>query len=129
MPRIEMDFSELDQWSVIIQRAPAIARREARAVVSKGALNIKNEARANAPGGEHAPHYAASINYDLTEKGDLIEAEIGPAEGRRQWGLGNLLEYGSRNNPPHPHIEPALDHEGPRFLKAVEDLAARPFDV
>jgi hypothetical protein len=65
----------------------------------------------------------ASINYDITETPVMIEGEIGPAEGRRQWGLGNLLEYGSEHNPPMPHLEPALDHEEPKFIAAIEALA------
>lgn len=124
MARAEFDFSELEQWTDVIQKAPAATRKQARAVVSKGSLNIKNEARKNAPGSGSARHYPASINYDVTEKDGEIVGEIGPAEGRRQWGLGNLLEYGSENNPPMPHLEPALDHEEPRFVKAAEDLAA-----
>lgn len=128
MARVEFDMSELDRWTDVIQRAPAITRKQGRAVVSKGSLNIKNEARQNAPGDGHAKHYPASINYDITETADEIMGEIGPAEGRRQWGLGNLLEYGSSHNPPHPHIEPALDHEEPRFLRALDDLAAEPFE-
>lgn len=128
MARIELDTSELDDFVEVLQQAPNVTRKQARAVVSKGALQIKNEARKNAPRGPHTPHYAASINYDITERDGLIEAEIGPVEGRRQRGLGNLLEYGSSHNPPHPHIEPALDHEEPKFIKAAEDLAAEPFD-
>lgn len=124
MARVEFDFSELDQWTDVIRRAPAITRKQGRAVVTKGSLNIKTEARRNAPGGPHAPYYASSINFDVTETPSEIIGEIGPVEGRRQWGLGNLLEYGSANNPPHPHLEPALDHEGPRFLAACEALAA-----
>lgn len=124
MTRAEFDFTELEKWADDIRHAGQIARKQARAVVSKGSLNIKNEARKTAPGGGAARHYPSSINYDIVEKGDEIVGEIGPVEGRKQWGLGNLLEYGSSKNPPHPHLEPALDHEEPRFIKAAEDLAA-----
>lgn len=128
MARAEFDMSELEQWTDVVQKAPTVVKKQARAVVSKGSLNIKNEARREAPGTGAAKHYPTSINYDITEKDDEIVGEIGPVEGRRQWGLGNLLEYGSENNPPHPHLEPALDHEEPRFVKASENLAAEPFD-
>jgi hypothetical protein len=47
---------------------------------------------------------------------------------RTAWALGNLLEYGSSHNPAHPHLEPALDHEEPRFLAAAEAAAAAPFE-
>lgn len=126
MARVEMDFSELEQWTDVLQAAPQIIDVEARAVVSKGCLNIKTEARDNAPRGPHLPYYADSINYDtwVTASGEIV-GEVGPAQGRRQWGLGNLLEYGSAHNPPHPHLEPALDHEAPRFVAAAQALAVK----
>ena len=124
MARAELDLSELDKWSDDLRMAGPITRQQARGVISKGALAIKTEARANAPGGPHTPFYPASINYDINVVPEGYEAEIGPAEGRKQWGLGNLLEYGSAHNPPHPHLEPALDHEEPKFLDACEHLAA-----
>lgn len=124
MARVELDLSELEAWSDVIAGAPAVTRKQGRAVVSRGSLQIKNEARKNAPGTGHAKHYPSSINYDIEEKDGELVGEIGPVEGRRQRGLGNLLEYGSSHNPPHPHLEPALDAEAPRFLKACEDLAA-----
>ena len=127
MARVEMDLTELNAWTDVLMRAPEVARKDGRAVVSKGALNIKNDARRLAPRGPHTPNYASSINYDVTSDHSAtaeIVAEIGPEEGRRQWGLGNLLEYGSQHNPPHPHHEPALDNEAPRFIAACEALAA-----
>jgi len=123
MARAEFDMSELERWTDVVRAAPASARAKGRAVVSKGSLNIKNEARQNAPGSGAAKHYPASINYDVTETPIETVGEIGPAEGRRQWGLGNLFEYGSEHNPPMPHLEPALDHEEPKFIAACAALA------
>lgn len=123
MAHVELDTTELDRFVEVLQRAPSVTAREAERMVSKGALNVKKRAQELAPKGPHTPHYAKSITYDVTRDGDLIEAEIGPAEGRRQRGLGNLLEYGSPRNPPHPHLEPALDEEEPRFYEAAEKLA------
>lgn len=119
------DVSELLAWGRVLAAAGAEAQREGEAIVSKGSLNIKNDARKLAPHGVHTPHYPESISYDvIAQPGDII-GEIGPAQGRRQWGLGNILEYGTPHNPPHPHHEPALDHEEPRFYEACEALAAR----
>lgn len=125
MATASIDASELRAWETVLARAGADAMGEGEQVVSKGALNVKNEARRLAPKGPHTPHYAASINYDIETGDGWVEAEIGPAEGRLQRGLGNLLEYGSENNAPHPHHEPALDAEEPRFYDACENLAAR----
>ena len=128
MPRAEFDLSELERWSEVVGQAPARVRLGGRAVVSRGSLQIKNDARQNAPGSGAARHYPKSIGYDITERPGQIEGEIGPVRGRRQWGLGNLLEYGSENNPPHPHLEPALDREAPKFLAACQALAGGVFD-
>lgn len=128
MAKVEYDMKDLERWQVILTRAPAVTRKGARAMVSKGSLNIKNQARRLAPKGPHTPYYEQSINYDITETPVYVEGEIGPVEGRRQRGLGNLLEYGSAHNPPHPHHEPALDEEEPRFYAAVEALATAAFD-
>jgi hypothetical protein len=119
------DVSELLAWGRVLAAAGADAQTEGEAIVSKGSLNIKNGARRRAPRGPHTPFYADSINYDLAVQPGEIIGEIGPVEGRRQRGLGNLLEYGSPNNPPHPHHEPALDEEEPRYYAACEDLAGR----
>lgn len=123
--KVTVDTRELDQWGAIVARAGADALTEGEGIVAKGSLNIKNDARRLAPHGPHSPYYEASISYDLAHGADFVESEIGPAEGRRQRGLGNLLEYGSRNNPPHPHHEPAADAEEPRFYQQSEELVAR----
>lgn len=121
-----VDVSELLAWGKVLEAAGADAMAEGEKVVSKGSLNIKTKARELAPHGEHTPHYVSSINYDLlVDRSGEIIGEIGPAEGRSQRGLGNLLEYGGPFNPPHPHHEPALDEEEPRYISALEDLAAR----
>lgn len=119
------DTSELDTFARLLDAAADDARGQGERVIAKGSLNIKNRARELAPGSDYARHYPSSINYDVIVNGDDIIGEIGPAAGRTQRGLGNLLEYGSVNNPPHPHHEPALDEEEPRFYEQAEALAAR----
>jgi len=119
------DVSELTAFADLLRAAAGDAATEGRQIVAKGSLNIKTRARELAPSGGHARHYPASISYDILGEADDIIGEVGPVQGRRQRGLGNLLEYGSPNNPPHPHHEPALDEEAPRFYAAAEALAAR----
>lgn len=118
------DVSELVRWENSLRAAGRRVGPAAARVVSKGALNVKNTARRLAPKGGHVRLYPASITYDLDRQTDAVEAEIGPKPGRPQWGLGNLIEYGSIHNPPHPHLNPALDEEEPRFLNAAADLSA-----
>lgn len=94
----------------------------ARAVVAKGAVNIKTQARQLAGGLQHAPAYPASITYDEYTVPGVVGAEIGPDKEKRQGALGNVLEFGTVNNPPHPHLRPAAEAEEPRFIEAVADL-------
>ena len=48
-------MSELDKLAADLLKAPAVAIAEVRAVVSKGALNIKNDWRSAWKGLKHAP--------------------------------------------------------------------------
>jgi hypothetical protein len=118
------DVSQLVGLAVDLAASEAAVRQQARAVVSKGALNIKNDWRANAraSSGRHARLYPSSIGYDLHSAAGLIEAVIGPDKGGPQGPLGNLLEFGSVHNPPHNDGGRALLAEEPRFIAAVEAL-------
>lgn len=122
---IQFDTSEVAAVADILVKAAGVAPVEARAVVQKGALNIKTDARRLASGLKHAPAYPASITYDTRFTPTGASAEIGPDKGRRQGALGNILEYGTTNNAPHPHMAPAAELEQPRFEKAMEDLAVK----
>lgn len=118
-------MSELSDLADDLRRAAADVLDEGEKVVSKGALNVKNEARDRISGRAHLPHYPSSISYDLDRDGASVTAHIGPDKERRQGPLGNLIEFGSIHNDPIPHLNPALDNEEPRFERAVGDLGAR----
>ncbi len=123
--RTRFEHRELDAYEIQLRAAGAEVIPEASKVVAKGALNIKNDARRLAPQGPHTPHYARSISYDTAESKTSTAAEIGPDLERRQGPLGHIFEYGSPTSPPRPHLAPAGDAEEPRFVQAMEDLAAR----
>lgn len=97
--------------------------REARKVVARGALNIKNDARRRVSGHGHLPAYPYSITYDLLA--GVVGAEIGPDKRRNQGPLGNIIEYGGLREAPIPHMGPAADKEMPGFRDALEKLAER----
>lgn len=124
-----MPADDLDRWIRDLDRAGERALKETRGVVSKGALNVKNEWRDNArqTAPRHAPHYPDSITYDLETNREhmAVEAEIGPDKNKTQGALGNLLEYGSRNNPPHNDGGRAMQNEEPRFENAMGDVGER----
>ena len=97
------------------------------AVVTRGAMNVKRDWRANAraTAGQHARRYPDSVTYDVTYTPVGVSAEIGPDKARPQGALGNLLEFGSVHNPPHMDGARALAAETPQFLAALAALAGR----
>jgi hypothetical protein len=97
-------------------------------VVDGSALRIKKDAARRASGLAHAPAYPASIGYDRFHTLFTSRARIGPDKDKRQGALGNLLEYGSINNAPIPHLQPALDAEAPRFEAAIAEAVAKMWD-
>lgn len=121
---------DLNALAADLDRSTGQVGKGAAAVVRKGAHNVMTEARQFASGIAHAPHYPRSISYDVEGDGRFaaIEAVIGPDKDRPQGALGNILEYGTSKNAPLPHLGPALDREGPRFVKALEDLAGDALD-
>ena len=122
---VRIEHGDLDRLVTDLDKAVSRTPDEAEKVVAKGALNIKNGARQRIGSPAHAPAYPASITYDMRTGIRGPEAEIGPDKDRRQGPLGNILEYGSVNSAPIPHIRPAADEELPRFERAMEDLAAK----
>lgn len=121
---LRIEHGEVDRLVIKLGEAASEVPEEAAKVVAKGALQIKNGARQRIGSPAHAPAYPSSITYDQWQGMRGPEAEIGPDKGRRQGALGNLLEYGSVNNAPIPHIAPAADEERPRFEQAMEALGA-----
>lgn len=109
-----------------LSEAPASAQRDVAAVVGHAAMNVKNGWAENArqSAGHHARLYPSSISYDLSIGAALagtIRAEVGPDKSKPQGPLGNLIEFGSVNNPPHNDGGRALDAEAANFERAVAD--------
>lgn len=120
-PRVHT--GDVDRLARDLGRVPAEAVPAVYAAVKRGAHNVKTDASERISGLAHAPHYPRSISYDMLPLAAMrgrISAVVGP-DARRdlQGGLGNILEYGTSNNPPRPHLAPALDAEGPAFAAAV----------
>ena len=119
------EYREMQQLVRTFDEALTGTMPAVRGVVQKGALNIKNGARERISGHPHAPAYPSAITYDSKAGPTSAEAEIGHDKGKRQGALGNILEYGTVNNAPIPHIRPAADEELPRLERALEELAVK----
>jgi hypothetical protein len=117
--------SGLKELAADLGKAAETVVEHGKRIVGQGCNNIKRDAqriiRANSHRG-YLPHYPRSITYDVTASGDTVRGEVGPDRARLQGGLGPLLEYGSVNNAPIPHLSPALDAEAPRFARYVAKL-------
>ncbi|HXH57727.1 hypothetical protein [Iamia sp.] len=118
-----LEADGLDALVADLAGAPVKVQAGGIAIIQRGALNIKRDAQRFSAGIGHAPHYPRSITYETTVRVGDVEAVIGPDKDRPQGALGNLLEFGSSNNAPISHLGPALDLEGPRFVKALGDIA------
>ncbi|MGW4505693.1 hypothetical protein ACWENO_13740 [Streptomyces sp. NPDC004436] len=118
---------ELLQLATVLEANAAQAAHEMTAIVTRGALNVKEGWRANAiaSSGRHARRYPYSISYDVTPIPGGATAEVGPDKDKTQGALGNLLEFGSVNNPPHNDGGRALLVEEPLFAAHVEMLTDR----
>ncbi|MFG3228113.1 hypothetical protein ACGF07_25475 [Kitasatospora sp. NPDC048194] len=121
---MSIDITGLEALVADLARAGQEAARGARQVVSRGALNIKRDWQANAraSAGRYAPHYPASISYDLETTPVGTGAVIGPDKGGPQGALGNILEFGTSRQGGHNDGGRALAAEEPRFLAAIEEF-------
>jgi hypothetical protein len=117
-----VSVSGMVQWEARYDAGRRAAGTKFRGVTNKGALNVKLGWQRRWRNLSHAPMLADAISYDLTSRGmGEHSAEIGPDKTRPQGALGNLIEFGSVNNPPHPGGLPAAIREEPRFVDAVAD--------
>jgi hypothetical protein len=122
---VRFDASDITGVIDAISKASGVALSEVTAILGKGAFNIKTDAAQRISGLRHAPAYPRSIGYDMYVTMTGPAAIIGPDKNKRQGALGNLLEYGSVHNPPHPHLAPAAEAEEPKFAAALESAMVK----
>lgn len=123
-------MSEVRAFAQHLSAAGVATKRETRAVVERGANNIKRQLREEMGRSRHFGKIADAINYDVREVGGFgggfVEAEIGPGLHRRVARLENIAYFGtSRGGGTVPDPLGALLAEMPGFEKAVADLAER----
>ena len=127
MSGVEFEDREVRLLSEDFMAAAAAAPKETRAIVQKGALQIKTGARRRTAGIKHVPALGNAITYDSHETPAKIWAEIGPEQDRRGGNLAHFVEneYGTPWSAPQPIMAPEAEAEAPRFERAMQDLADR----
>lgn len=103
------------------------AMRQTRQIVSKGALNIKNETRDAWAWHRLFPKLFMHVSYDLADGEGMVSAEIGPTLGMAG-SLGGIIEEGTVNNAGHHTMARALEGEAPAVDKWMGDMGERLLD-
>jgi len=130
-----IDNSELDKLAADVRKVPAAGRGFLTSAMEVSGRKIRDTARENAMGMTHAPAFPYSITYDFVGNShgggalgafvggsgavDLV-MEIGPDKDRPQGALGNLIEYGSVNNPPQGIMHGALQANEADFERGID---------
>lgn len=124
---IRVDTTEIDTLSADLGKVPPASGTFLRKAIEVTARNVRDTARENAHGMAHAPAFPYSITYDIhgdgnRATGSQLVADIGPDKDLPQGALGNLIEYGSVNNPPQGIMHGALQANEADFERGI-DLA------
>lgn len=116
------DMSEVRSLAVDMQRAAAKMPAEVKAVVAKGAVEIKKDLTDKLRDSRHFKGFAR-VSYDLIDGG--FGAEIGPEKNGPGAGA-NLAYFGtSRGGGTVEDPIEALNREAPALQRHLEDLAER----
>lgn len=117
-----IDTSDVRKLTADLGKLPGKAVPATRAVLTKAALNVKNDLRqqANASGIAEAKALARFIDYDMRG----LTAEIGPRAERA--GSFAFLYFGnSKNGPVLPDPGDALMREAPNLEKYLNAVIGR----
>lgn len=125
---IDVEILGLHELVADLDKAASRSVTAVRAVVERGAVNVKKDWRQRWSGIGHAPSLAAAVTYDVSFGLGRVSAEVGPDKNLRQGALGNVIEFGTSKNGPIPGGLPALEAEQPRFERALEDLGEKALD-
>lgn len=123
MAAVQVDVSELRTLARDLERIPDKVQRGVRPVVSKGALNVKQELQMDLASSTSFSGITFSVNYDIKVDGDGVEAQIGPNKSKYGGALANVAIFGtSRGGGTVPDPSVALLAEADRFESALGDL-------
>ena len=124
---IDIDTSGFDDFAGDIRAAEAEIGAGIPKVLSKGALNVKNDWRDALKASTSFKGIAHSVSYDTRTGQGWTEAEIGPDNARYPAGnLANIAHFGgARGGGTVADPQKFLDAEEPRLTKALDDLIAQ----
>lgn len=122
---VQVDASQLNVLAADLGKVPETSGRYYRSAIEVSARKTRDTARQNATGMAHAPAFPASITYDVEGSGNRgtgsqLRADIGPDKDRPQGALGNLIEFGSINNPPQGIMHGALQENQADFEYGID---------
>lgn len=123
MTSVSLDVSELRSFAADLTSASLKAVLAVRPAVSKGALNIKTQMRAEMGESAHFRQVVPAIDYDLLDGG--LTAEIGPdTTGETVGDLAHIAYFGGSPGGGGTVPDPirALEAEAPKFEKALDDI-------
>lgn len=121
----ELNMAEVSALAADMGTSAARVAAEARPIVTKGAVNVKNQMRADAEASTYFGQIGRAVNFDIRGSGLDLVAEIGYDKGS-PGSLANIAIYGtSRGGGTVADPENALADELPRFEQALADLAGR----
>jgi hypothetical protein len=103
-----------------LERARGAVTVGARPILKASAEAVKADWRDTWPwsGSRNLKGLGDTVTYEIRG----LSVEIGPVKGG-VGSLGNLIEFGSINNPPHPGGDGAIATEAPRFEAAMAAMA------
>lgn len=91
-----LDTSETQKLIDAVNDFPAQARKEAEAILAKGAVNIKRNLKDDARGSKHFKQFAKKITFDRKSRKHGAEIEIGPENDKtigKGGGPGAAIAY------------------------------------
>ena len=120
MPSVEIDASELREFSTELGKVPTKVVTGVRPAVVKAGVNMKNQLREEM---DKSKHFKASrsIDFDVSDGG--LAVAVGPSKGH-PGSIANIAYFGGVNGGGGTVPDPrgALEAEAPRFEKALTDL-------
>jgi hypothetical protein len=116
-----LNVSGTDALAASFTKAGQSIKKDARAVVSRGALNVKKQMQDELRTSPHFRAVAQAVTYDL----DGTEAEIGPEIGKGAGSLAFIAAYGTGRTPAWWDFTKAARDEAPNLERFLADIAAR----